>query len=115
MRKISLYLISFLGMLCLSQAACNKSAPVSLYFDETGCANPWDSYYEADSFSLEALEQSIYRMLIDKQIKDAAVHFDFDSTKIQLCLACHCTTGRIIEVQTTQTNNTTLRRLDFYP
>lgn len=115
MRKISFYLVSFLGILCFSQAACDKSGPVSLYFDETGCSNPWDSYYEADSFSLEALEQSISRMLQDYQIQDATVRFDFDSTKIQLCFACQCTTGRVIEVQTRQANSTALRRLDFYP
>jgi hypothetical protein len=115
MLKNSFFLACLLGLLCATQIGCDKSAPVSLYFDETGCSNPWDSYYEADSFSLAALEQSIYRMLQDYQIQDATVRFDFDSTKIQLCLACHCTTGRIVVVHTTQANRLALRRLDFYP
>ena len=40
--------------------SCNKkNDPTILYYDETGCNNPWDSYYTADTFNIDTLKQTI--------------------------------------------------------
>lgn len=115
MYKNHFFMACLLGSLIVLQVACKKTATVCYYLDEVGCNNPWDSYYTVDSFSIAALEQSIYSMLQDNQIKDATLSLESDSSKVQLCYACHCTTGRIVVVRTRQANAAALRKLGFYP
>jgi hypothetical protein len=95
--------------------SCGKrDAPAPFYFDETGCSNPWDSYYQSDTFSLEALRESIEVYFQDENIPINSVDFDFDSSKIELCYACHCTTGRIIVVNAPRNQKRKMKQLGFY-
>ena len=56
-------------VILIALASCGKrDTPTPFYFDETGCSNPWDSYYVADTFSLEALRESIEVYFQDENI-----------------------------------------------
>ena len=102
-------------VILIALASCGKrDTPTPFYFDETGCSNPWDSYYVADTFSLEALRESIEVYFQDENIPINSVDFDFDSSKIELCYACHCKTGRIIIVNAPRYKKRKMKNIGFY-
>ena len=112
MKKSYLYfVIIFIGFL----SSCNKMNDSNIfYYQETGCSNPWDDYYAADTFSYEALSQTINNFLITENIEVNYIEFDFDSTIIELCYACHCKTGRIIVASVSSENKQKMKKLSFY-
>ncbi|MCH2021968.1 MAG: hypothetical protein MK207_05755 [Saprospiraceae bacterium] len=108
---ISLIIFTVYILIC----SCSKdNDPNVFYYDDTYCANPWDSYYTADSFSLNALNQAIDTFFRNENIQVNSIHFGFDSSKIEYCYACHCTSGRIIVVNAASCNNPKMSSLNFY-
>tara|TARA_B100001115_G_C15771786_1_gene378777 strand:+ start:685 stop:1026 length:342 start_codon:yes stop_codon:yes gene_type:complete len=103
-----------LTIIILLLSACSKENPRVFYFDETGCLNPWDDDYSADTFSIEALSETIHTFLIDEGIDVESVEIGFDSSKVELCYACHCKTGRVISVKATRGDRRKLKKLHFY-
>lgn len=108
----SFSLLSF--FCCILLFSCGKNSSKIYYFNETGCSNPWDSYYNADTFSLELLNQSITTFLSDENIEVNSVNFDFDSSLIEYCYACHCTTGRVIVADVSGVSRRKMKNLNFY-
>ena len=106
--------IAMLAIMSLLLSACNKENPRVFYFDETGCSNPWDDYLSADTSSLEALNETIHAFLIDEGIDVESVEIGFDSSKVELCYACHCKTGRVFSVTATRGDRRKLKKLHFY-
>jgi hypothetical protein len=105
---------TMLAIMVLLLSACSKENPRVFYFDETGCSNPWDDSHSADTSSLEALNETIHAFLIDEGIDVESVEIGFDSSKVELCYACHCKTGRVISVKATRSDKRKLKKLDFY-
>ena len=105
---------TMLAIMVLLLSACGKENPRVFYFDETGCSNPWDDYYSADTLSTEALSETIYAFLSDEGIDVESVEIGFDSSKVELCYACHCKTGTVISVTATRGDRRKLKKLHFY-
>lgn len=113
MKNSYLYFIVLTFIALLS--SCNKTNDSNIfYYQETGCLNPWDNYYTADTFSYESLNQTINSFLVNEKIEVNSIDFDFDSTIMELCYACHCKTGRIIVVNVSSGNKRKMKKLNFY-
>ena len=67
-----------------------------MHWDETGCSNPWDSFITLDSFTLEGYHQGIHDYLTAEDITVNYISSEIDSSKIELCYACHCKTGKLL-------------------
>jgi len=93
MNCLKLLLISSLTIFLFS---CSKNEPLSMRWDLTGCSNPWDSYFSLDTFSTEAYYAGIFDYLSEEGIDVNFISSEFDSTKVELCYACHCKTGTVI-------------------
>ena len=94
--------------------SCTKNSSTTFKYDITGCANFWDKHYTADTFSLEALNNTIHDFLATENIEVNYIEFEFDSTKVELCYACHCKTGTVVVVNTSCKNKRKMKRLGFY-
>ena len=94
--------------------SCDKEKSNTYYFDATGCSNPWDRYYVVDTFSYEHLRFAINDFLVDENIMVNSIGFDFDSTKVELCFACHCKTGNIVIVNVESGKKSKMKNLGFY-
>ena len=55
MKKTIIALLSIVLLLF----SCDKNKEITLYWDQTGCSNPWDDYISLDSFTLEAYHEGI--------------------------------------------------------
>ena len=95
MNCMKILLISSLTIFLFS---CSKNEPLSMRWDLTGCSNPWDSYFSLDTFSTEAYNAGIFDYLSEEGIDVNFISSEFDSTKVELCNACHCKTGTVITV-----------------
>lgn len=107
----------FLFILYLSlfySACCDKNETNIYFFNETGCANPWDGYYELDSFTIPAYQEMIRSYLENEGVGVRFIDFQTDSSMMMFCLACHCTTGRIIEADVDCGKHSKLIQLGFY-
>ena len=78
--------------------SCSKNEPLSMSWDLTGCLNPWDSYVSLDTFSIEGYNAGIFDYLSKEGINVNYITSEFDSSKVELCYACHCKTGVVITV-----------------
>jgi hypothetical protein len=65
-------------------------------WDLTGCSNPWDGYFSLDTFSTEGYNAGVYDYLSNEGIDVNYIRSEFDSSKVELCYACHCKTGTVI-------------------
>lgn len=100
--------------LTLLFSSCDQNKSQTFHFDVMGCSNPWDSYYTADTFSYEHLEYAINAYLTDENIEVNSITFDFDSTKMELCFACHCKTGSVVIVNVKSGKKSKMKKLGFY-
>ena len=82
-----------------------------MYWDETGCSNPWDSFITLDSFTLEGYHQGIHDYLTAEDITVNYISSKIDSSKIELCLACHCKTGKVITINIPKRDKQKLKKL----
>lgn len=105
--------ICFLTLTILTAfSSCEKNQESTTFFwDETSCADPWKQ--DSDDTE-EERKESIENYLGEQNVKVENIKFEFDSTRIQLCEACHCTTGRIIIVKVSWYDKRKMRKLDFY-
>lgn len=78
--------------------SCTKTEPLLMRWDLTGCSNPWDNFFSLDTFSNESYNQGVYNFLNEEGIDVNYVSSEFDSSKVELCYACHCKTGTVIIV-----------------
>ncbi|MEK9620212.1 MAG: hypothetical protein VW078_08990, partial [Flavobacteriales bacterium] len=60
----------------------------------------------------EAYHQGIYDYLMAKNIAVNNISSEFDSTKVELCYACHCKTGEIILINISKSDKRKLQRLE---
>ena len=80
-------------------------------WDLTGCSNPWDDHIHLDTFTTEGYTQGIYDYLTAQGIEVNYVTSEFDSSKVELCLACHCKTGEVIIINLPKKEKRKLKRL----
>ena len=92
-------------------ASCNKNQNISMYWDETGCFNPWDNFISLDTFTLEGYHQGINDYLTSEGITVNYISSELDSSKIELCFACHCKTGKVITINIPKEDKRKLERL----
>ena len=104
-KYLSLYIFLWLF------ASCNKHQAISMHWDETGCSNPWDSFITLDSFTLEEYHQGINDYLTSEGITVNHISSELDSSKIELCYACHCKTGRVITINISKGDKRKLKQL----
>jgi hypothetical protein len=99
-------------VLLIALSSCEKDDESStFYWDETGCSDPWKT--DSDDTEQERKE-SIELYLEDQKVKVEDIEFKFDSTKVQGCKACFCTTGRIIVVNVSWSDKGKMKNLNFY-
>lgn len=91
------YFLHIFSIIILS-FACSKNTQTTFYWDETGCSDPWLDFYTSDTFSQEAQRKALEDYLLSKNIELISLDSQFDSSKIELCLACHCKTGKVFEL-----------------
>ena len=92
--KHSLYIFSII----ISSFSCTKNSQITFYWDETGCSDPWLDFYTADTFSQEAQNNAIRDYLLSENIELISLSHEYDSSKVEFCLACHCKTGKVFEL-----------------
>ena len=102
------------ALLTFGVFSCGKNSYKNYYFNEMYCLNPWESFYESDSVSQDQLVESIAAYLNSENITVNNITFDFDSSLIEYCYACHCTTGRIIVADVKGATRRKMSRLNFY-
>ena len=92
-------------------ASCKKNDPISMRWDLTGCYNPWDESFVLDTFSYEKYHQGIYDFLTTEGLEVNYVTSEFDSSKLELCYACHCKTGTVIIINIPRKHRIKLKNL----
>ena len=92
--KHFLYIFSII----ISSFSCTKNSQITFYWDETGCSDPWLDFYSTDTFSQEAQNNAIRDYLLSENIELISLSHEYDSSKVEFCLACHCKTGKVFEL-----------------
>ena len=92
--KHFLYIFSII----ISLFSCTKNSQITFYWDETGCSDPWLDFYSTDTFSQEAQNNAIRDYLLSENIELISLSHEYDSSKLEFCLACHCKTGKVFEL-----------------
>ena len=98
-------------VILIALASCNKNEAISMRWDLTGCSNPWDSHIHLDTFTTEGYNQGIYDYLTAQGIEVNYVSSEFDSSKVELCYACHCKTGEVIIISIPKKEKRKLKKL----
>ena len=110
MKNVKIFIYLFIASVTI--AACNKDEAVTMRWDLTGCSNPWDSQITLDTFTTEGYHQGIYDYLSSENIQVNYISSEFDSSKVELCLACHCKTGEIILINIAKSDKRKLKRME---
>lgn len=104
-----------LSLLTLSiSVSCSNDDDDQVLFlwNQTGCADPWDN---GSATSNEEISAAMKSYLSENGVKDARIiNFEFDESLATSCLACSCTTGTIIHVETAEANSSKMETLGFY-
>ncbi len=88
----------YIFSIIISSFSCTKNSQITFYWDETGCSDPWLDFYTADTFSQEAQNNAIRDYLLSENIELISLSHEYDSSKAEFCLACHCKTGKVFEL-----------------
>lgn len=80
-------------------------------WDITGCANPWDEFIQSDSLTTNEYHQIIFDYLSIHVIDVKQVTSYHDSSKVELCYACHCKTGDVILITLSNNDKSKLKCL----
>ena len=107
MKKNIIYLLLTISI----SFSCTKNTQTTFYWDETGCSDPWLDFYLADTFSQEAQMKAIEDYLSNENIDLISLESQFDSSKIELCLACHCKTGKVFKFIIPQNDKSKMKSL----
>ncbi len=110
MKQVKLFIYLFIAGVMV--AACNKDEDITMRWDLTGCFNPWDSQIILDTFTTEGYHQAIFDYLSAENIQVNYISSEFDSSKVELCLACFCKTGEIILINIPKRDKSKLKRLE---
>ena len=107
MKKNIIYLLLTISI----SFSCTKNTQITFYWDETGCSDPWLDFYLADTFSQEAQMKAIEDYLSNENIDLISLDSQFDSSKIELCLACQCKTGKVFTLIIPQNDKRKMKSL----
>jgi hypothetical protein len=110
MKQLKLFIYLFTAVVMFN--ACNKDKAVTMRWDLTGCSNLWDSQITLDTFTTEAYHQGIYDYLSSENIQVNYISSEFDSSIVEVCLACFCKTGEIILINIPKRDKSKLKRLE---
>ena len=105
--KHFLYIFSII----ISSFSCTKNSQITFYWDETGCSDPWLDFYTADTFSEEAQNNAIRNYLLSENIDLISLSHEYDSSKAEFCLACHCKTGKVFELIVSKNDKRKMKNL----
>jgi len=105
--KHFLYIFSII----ISSFSCTKNSQITFYWDETGCSDPWLDFYTADTFSQEAQNNAIRNYLLSENIDLISLSHEYDSSKAEFCLACHCKTGKVFELIVSKNDKRKMKNL----
>jgi hypothetical protein len=95
--------------------SCENSLGSDLfYYDETGCADLWWVDLNDTVVAPGVYESVVRTYLFNEGIEMYSFHTSFDSTVAELCYACHCRTGTVLQVEVASGNRRKMRRLGFY-
>ena len=108
MKNIKISLIISLTIILFS---CTQNEPLSMRWDLTGCFNPWDNHFSLDTFSTESYNAGVYNYLSEEGIDVNYITSEFDSSKAELCFACHCKTGNVITINIPKKDRRKLKNL----
>jgi hypothetical protein len=101
----------FIIPIILFSFSCTKINQTTFYWDETGCSDPWLDFYSADTFSQETLNNAIRDYLLSENIDLISLSHEYDSSKAEFCLACHCKTGKVFELIVPKNDKRKMKRL----
>jgi len=106
--------ILLLGVLMFVSISCSSDDNEDLVlflWNQTGCADPWNT---GPSDSNKDTSEAIVTYLSENGVDVASIiRFVFDESIATGCLACNCTTGTVIYVETTATNSSRMEALGF--
>ena len=105
--KHFLYIFSII----ISLFSCTKNSQITFFWDETGCSDPWLDFYTADTFSQEAQNNAIRNYLLSENIDLISLSHEYDSSKAEFCLACHCKTGKVFELIVSKNDKRKMKNL----
>lgn len=84
---------------------------VLFLWNQTGCADPWET---GPTNSNEETSEAVVSYLSENGVENARIiRFEFDESVATSCLACSCTTGIVIYVETLETHSSTMEDLGF--
>ena len=107
LEKQFLFIISII----LFSFSCTKINQTTFYWDETGCSDPWLDFYSADTFSQETLNNAIRDYFLSQNIDLISLSHEYDSSKAEFCLACHCKTGKVFELIVSKNDKRKMKNL----
>lgn len=106
-------LLLFIGAFVLGSQSCGELQDLDkteVYWDQTGCADPWDLSYNS---SEEELKSTILDYLKAEEIRKARVTRISNEAEAQVCYACFCTTGKRIHLEVPKNQKSKLLSLGF--
>lgn len=101
----------YIFSIIISSFSCTKNSQITFYWDETGCSDPWLDFYTADTFSQEAQNNAIRNYLLSENIDLISLSHEYDSSKAEFCLACHCKTGKVFELIVSKNDKRKMKNL----
>ena len=107
MKKHFLFALSIISL----SISCTKNPQINFYWDETGCFDPWLDFYTADTFSQAAQYNAIRDYLLSENIELISLSHEYDSSKAEFCLACHCKTGKVFELIVPKNDKIKMKKL----
>lgn len=97
-------------LLLMFSIACEGEIPEAEFthkYEQTQCADPWGNDRDPSD-----LETAVVNYLKDKLIEVTKIKADESAGDLQACLACTCTSGTTIFVQTSDSDGQKLMDLD---
>ena len=101
----------YIFSIIISSFSCTKNSQITFYWDETGCSDPWLDFYSTDTFSQEAQNNAIRDYLLSENIELISLSHEYDSSKVEFCLACHCKTGKVFELIVPKNDKRKMKKL----
>ena len=102
--------------LILMLVSCEKEWTTNLFFyDETGCSDAWwKDAPQIDTLTPQIYEERVTNYLENRSIEVFSFQITYDSTVVELCFACHCKTGVVLEIEVESGKRRKMRQLGFY-
>lgn len=112
MNKYLALVLVGLGLAGISSCE-NASSSDLFYYNETGCADLWWVDF-SDTLTPGTYESFVEAYLLDENIEMQSFQTFYDSAVAEFCMACHCNTGTVLQVEVASGNKRKMRRLGFY-